>query len=162
MSTTTHLPTAQDVRRLLEGLLGRTVTVDHGTLMVPGVGRPVSVGVYADDRHWPVGVCCVDLPLGAAASAALGLVPVPVATAAVASGRLEADLAENLDEVLNVLAATLNAPGATHLTLRATHHAGTPVPPDVVVRALVLGRRLDLTVDVAGYGGGRLSLVLAP
>ena len=38
--------------------------------------------------------------------------------------------------------------------------AGVPLPPMVRAQALTLGRREDVSVDIAGYGAGRLSVVL--
>jgi hypothetical protein len=37
-----------------------------------------------------------------------------------------------------------------------------PRPNDAVAHLMALGRRLDVTVDVARYGKGKLSLSLAP
>ena len=71
-------------------------------------------------------------------------------------------LEENLREVLNIAVTLFNVPGAEHLRLYAVHAAGTALPQDVLARALTLGRRTDVNVDVAGYGSGVLSVVLTP
>lgn len=159
-STLVHLPTSQEVRELLEGLLGRAVEVAPCSPLASSARSPVTVASYVDDRGLPRGVCCIDLTLGAAAGAALGLVPVRRVVAATREGMLDPELEENLDEVLNVCATVLNAPGALHTRLAHVHHPGRLLPAELHVRTLTLGRRLDLAVEVQGYGAGRLSFVL--
>jgi hypothetical protein len=158
--TLVHLPTPHEVRGLLEGLLGRAVEVAPCAPLASSAHGAVSVASYVDDQGMPRGVCCVDVALGAAAGAALGLMPVRRAVAATGEGLLDPELEENLDEVLNVCATVLNAPGALHVRLALVHHPGRPVPAALHVRTLTLGRRLDLAVEVPGYGRGRLSFVL--
>jgi hypothetical protein len=59
-----------------------------------------------------------------------------------------------------VAASLFNAPGADHLRLYELHPAGPALPPQLQAQALTLGRREDVEVDIAGYGAGRLSVVL--
>ena len=158
----THLPTSLDVRELFEGLLGRDVTVRPAAPLAPGPSTPASVGVYVDDLLRVSAVSCADLALSAYAAASLGLMPVSTARAAIEEGGLDEDLAANFYEVLNVAASVFNADGADHVRLYAMHAPGGPLPDDARARALTLGRRLDLEVEVAGYGAGRFSMVLSP
>ena len=158
---TSYLPSAKEVRDLLTGLLGRNVSLSSGPPLAPGPRTPCTIGVYVDDALRVTALVVVDLPLSARAGAAIGLVPLPGVQAAIDDGTLGTMLQENLHEVLNIAASLFNAEGATHLRLYDVHHAGGPVPPDVLGKALTLGRREDLAVDVAGYGPGRLSVVLA-
>lgn len=158
---TAYLPAPKEIRDLLGDLLGREVTVAPTSPFAPGPYAPATVAVYVTDQLEVAGVIACDLKLSAAAGAAIGLVPPGGAADAAASGTLPANLAENLQEVLNVAAALFNTPGAPHLRLYTMHPAGQTLPADVVARALTLGRRVDLTVEVAGYGSGRLSIVLS-
>jgi hypothetical protein len=41
-------------------------------------------------------------------------------------------------------------------------YPGMPLPSDARAHLLALGRRLDLTVEVARYGKGKFSISLAP
>ena len=86
--------------------------------------------------------------------------PVGGAQGAVDAGALTDTLAENLYEVLNIAASMFNEPGAEHLRLHEVHPAGVPLPPVVRAQALTLGRREDVTLDIAGYGRGQLSVVM--
>lgn len=164
MTTTTtaatYLPTPKEIKDLLGGLLGREVTLTPTTPMAPGSGSPKSVAVYVDQQLVVRAIVACDLELSAYAGAALGLVPPAGAAEAVEAGGLDPTLSENLYEVLNVVSAVFNAPGAVHVRLLDLHPAGSPIPPAVHVRLVPLGRREDLEVTVAGYGTGRLSVVV--
>lgn len=155
-----HLPSRKQIKDLFEGLLGRDATLDAAAPLAPGPRTPASVAVYVDDALRITGLIACDLPLSAYAGAALGLVPAGAAEEAVAGGALPGSLAENLYEVLNVAASMFNVPGADHVRLHELHPAGTPLPPAVRVQALTLGRREDVRVDIAGYGAGRLAVVM--
>lgn len=157
-----HLPAAIEVRGLLERLLDREVTVAPAPPLVPGPYNPSCVGVYVDDSHSVGAVACANLSLAAHVSSCLGLQPSSAARAAVAQGKLDETLEETFHEVLNICASLLNAPGTDHTRLSRMHAPGASLPPETLARTLILGRRLDLAVDVVGYGSGRLSMVLTP
>jgi hypothetical protein len=155
-----HLPVAKQIKDLLEGVLGRDVTLAPSPPFAPGPKTPGSVAVYVDDMLRITGVIACDLPLSAYAAAALGLVPAKTAQAAVDSGGLTEMLSDNLYEVLNIASSMFNTPGADHLRLHALHPAGAPLPPAVRAHALTLGRREDVSLGIAGYGQGLLSVVM--
>jgi hypothetical protein len=155
-----HLPAEIDVRRLLVDLLGRDVALHLATPFAPGPKLPATFAVYVDDAMRIAAVVTCDLAFSARAGAALGLVPTRVVQRNLEAGSLDETLRENLYEVLNVTAALFNLRPSAHLRLHTVHHVGDPVPPRVHALALTLGRRLDVGLDVAGYGHGRLSFVM--
>ncbi|HWJ66567.1 MAG TPA: hypothetical protein VNT31_07815 [Nocardioides sp.] len=155
-----HLPQPKQVRDLLADLLGKEVTLEPATPFAPGPDTPASVAVYVDDQLHIRALIACDLALSAHAGAAIGLVPVAGAEAAIEDGKLTDTLAENLYEVLNIAASMFNVVGAEHLKLHALHPAGPPLDPQVRIQTLTLGRREDLTLEIAGYGAGALSVVL--
>ncbi len=155
------LPAAKDVRDMLTGLVGKDVAVSPGGPVTPTADKPVAVAVYVDP-HLAVNALCV-LDLGAAAytGAALALLPPGGAQDAVEEdGELTTMLVEALHEVVNVLAALFNVPGAPHSKLHRLYAPGDELPGDVV-GVLANFNRLDLAIQVPGYGKGALSLVLA-
>ncbi|WP_370290456.1 hypothetical protein [Nocardioides sp.] len=155
-----HLPQPKQLRDLLTDLLGREVTLQPTTPFAPGPDTAASVAVYVDDHLRICALIVCDLSLSAHAGAALGLVPVTGAEAAIEDGKLTDNLGENLYEVLNIAASVFNVLGADHLKLHALHPAGPPLDPQLRISTLTLGRREDLAVSIAGYGGGALSIVL--
>jgi len=156
----TYLPVPKEIKDLLFELLDRPVEISPSAPLAPTAANPCTVGVYVDDSLQVTAVVTFDLGLSAHSGAAIGLVPVAGADAAIAEGILPDNLRDNVYEVLNIAASLFNVDGATHVRLYDVHHAGLPVPGDVLARALTLGRREDLAVDVGGYGSGRLSVVL--
>jgi hypothetical protein len=155
-----HLPQPKQLKDLLADLLGRDVSLSPSAPYAPRPDDPVTIATYVDDGLNIVALIACDLPFSAYAGAAIGLVPPAGAQAALEDGKLTDGLAENLYEVLNIGASVFNVPGADHVRLYALHPAGPPPDPQLRIRTLTLGRREDLAVDIAGYGGGRLSVVL--
>jgi hypothetical protein len=150
------LPTPEAVARLLRDLFGKAVAPKKGAAMAPST--KVCAGTYVDDTGKLVGVCVCDLPLSASIGAALALIPPGAAADAVKTGKLPDEMLDNLREVLNILASLF---GGTHVRFREL------LPPSAALSApvaAVLARpvgRLDIELTVAGYAGGRLSLLLA-
>lgn len=157
---TSYLPSTKEIKDLLTELLDREVTVAPSSPLAPTPANPCTVAVYVDDTLQVTSVIAFDLALSARAGAAIGLVPAAGADAAIEERVLNQTLQENVYEVLNIAASLFNMDGATHVRLYDAHHVGAPLPHDVLARALTLGRREDLSVEVGGYGAGRLSVVL--
>jgi len=156
----TPLPTAKGVRDLLEGMLGREVDVTTGGAMVdPKADAGAQVAVYVDRHLGLRALILADLPLAARAGAAIALVPAGGAEASIEDGALSPALYDNAYEILNVMASLFNAEGAPHVKLDTCYAPGAALPADVAAWVLAYVRRLDLDVDVKGYGPGRLSVL---
>ena len=159
MSTVT-LPAPKDVRDMLAGLVGRNVTVSPGAPVTPTADKPVSVAVYVAPDMSINALCVMDLGASAYTGGALALLPPGGCQDAVEEdGELTSLLVEALHEVVNVLSALFNTPGAPHSKLHKLYAAGQDLPGDI--EGMLAGfNRLDLVVEVQGYGKGGLSLVL--
>ena len=157
---TVVLPDAKAVKDMLSGLVGKPVGVAPGAPVTPTEKDPVSVAVYVSPTMAVNALCVMDLPLAAWTGGALALLPPGgVQDVVEEDGELTAMLAEALHEVVNVLSALFNVPGAPHSKLHASYAPGDDLPGDVA-GMLAAFNRLDLAVDVPGYGRGRLSLVV--
>jgi hypothetical protein len=64
-------------------------------------------------------------------------------------------------DLCNILTSLLNREGLPHLKMNRTFMPGEQPPADTIGYLLALGRRLDLMVDVQGYGSGRFTIALA-
>ena len=154
------LPAAKDVRDMLTGLVGKDVGVAPGAPVTPTPDKPVSVAVYVDPHMAINAICVMDLGASAYTGAALALLPPGGAQDAVEEdGELSGMLVEALHEVVNVLSALLNVPGAPHSKLHKLYAPGEDLPGDIE-GMLANFNRLDLAVEVPGYGKGALSFVL--
>jgi hypothetical protein len=160
MSTMT-LPALLAIRNLLEDLLAREVTVTPADPPVADDLPRVVGAVYVDSGTRLVAAVGLDLSLAAYAGAALGLMPAGGAEDCIEDGTLSPVLAENVTELCNVLTTLLNREGGPHVKLYRMYLPPQPLPGDVQAHLLALGNRVDLRVDVARYGNGRLSISLA-
>ena len=152
------VPGAAQVRDLLQTLAGCDVQVVPGTPVLPG-REAALVAVYVTDEAVAGAVVVCELPLAGHLGGALGAVPAVEVEQSLAAGGLSPDLTENAHEVLNVVAAAFDAPGAPALKLDRVHAVGEQLPAEVARTLTYVVRRLDLQVQVAGYGGGRLSVI---
>jgi len=161
MSDQTPLPSALEARELWEGLIGRDLQVATGGPMVdPVLNGGALVGVYVDRLMKLSAIVAFDLPLAAHLGAAIALVPARTAQTAAEEEQLPSALAENAAEILNVTAALFNVGDAPHLKLDAWYAPREPLPADVAQWVLAYVRRLDLEVEVTGYGKGTASVLV--
>jgi hypothetical protein len=157
---TVVLPNAKAVKDVLSGLVGKPVGVTPGAPVTPTEKKPVSVAVYVSPSMDVNALCVMDLPLSAWTGGALALLPPGgVQDAVEEDGELTAMLTEALHEVVNVLSALFNVPGAPHSKLYQLYAPGDDLPTDIA-GMLAAFNRLDLAVDIPGYGKGGLSLVV--
>jgi hypothetical protein len=153
------VPGAAQVGALLQSLAGCDVDVAPGKPVLPG-REAALVAVYVTDDQEVIGAVVVcELPLAAHLGGALGRVPVDEVERSLAGRGLSPDLAENAHEVLNVVAAAFDSPGAPALRLQRVHAVGEQLPAEVARTLTYVVRRVDLQVQVVGYGGGRFSAI---
>jgi hypothetical protein len=152
------LPGRAAVRSLVEDLVGRPVELGDAD---PVPNRPSNVvAVYVTDQLTMTAVVVVDLPGAARIGGALGMLPRGGVDDAIDEGHLSGMLRDNIYEVLNVLSATFNVPGAPHVRLYEMYGPNASLPSDVAALATVLGNRLDVVLTIAGYGDAHLSVVV--
>ena len=158
---TVPLPAAKDVRDMLTGLVGKPVTVTPGAPVTPTADRPVAVAVYVDPNMSVNALALMDLGASAYTGGALALLPPGGCQDAVEEdGELTGMLVEALHEVVNVLSALFNVPGAPHSKLHRLYAPGEDLPGDIE-GLLANFNRLDLAIEVPAYGKGAMSFVLA-
>jgi hypothetical protein len=160
MLASSGLPPNMFVRDMLLDMLGRDVKVGPSEPWAPTPLDPGAVAVYVDDGMRLGALISCSLELAVALSASIALIPARAAAECVEEGRLTEDMVENLNEVLNIMAALFNRGDKPHVKLYALHVPGKPPPDDLSVPLRAFGKRSDLKIEVAGYGSGRLSVVL--
>ena len=157
----TLLPAAKDVRDMLAGLVGKPVAVSPGGPVTPEPLRPVTVAIYTAPDMSVNALCVMDLGASAYTAGALALLPPGGCQDSVEEDKeLSPMQLEALHEVVNVLSALFNTPGAPHSKLNKLVKDGEDVPGDVA-GLLASYNRLDLEIEVPGYGKGAMSLVVA-
>jgi hypothetical protein len=154
-----RVPAPKHIKDLFEGLLGRDVSLGDG-VPVPLDARPrPTTAVYVNDNHALSAVALMDFPLTAYSGAALALLPKGGAEDAIDEKDLPPILLENAAELLNVLAAPIGDASGVHQRLHQTFGPDQLPPSDVSAWSARLGSRLDVELDIKGYGKGTLSVV---
>ena len=159
--TGTPLPSALAVRELLESLLGLDVEAELVTAVVDPHKHPGAlVGAYVDDDDGLRALIAVDLALTAHLGASIALMGLRVAEDVIRSELLSPVLYDNAREVLNVAASLFNVDGAPHVRLVEAFAPREILPAEVEKWILARVARLDMEMTVAGYGGGRMSVLV--
>jgi len=153
----TPLPSRHAVRTLVEGLVGRDVELKDSE---PIVGRPTNVvAAYVTDKLQVAIVIVADIECAARLGGSLGMLPRGGVDDAIKELDLSGLLRDNTFEVLNVLSAAFNVENAPHVRLYDMYGPCGDVPSDVLALSQVVGSRMDLELNIAGYGPGRLSII---
>jgi hypothetical protein len=155
--TTSPLPSRHAVRSLVEGLIGRDTEL-HDAQPVPPKASNI-VAVYVTDKLAVSALCVINVEAGARLGGALAMLPKGGVDDAIAEKDLYPALRDNCYEVLNVLAAVFNVPNAPHVRLYEMLGPNGAVPSDIAALSATVGNRMDVQIEVAGYGSGLLSLV---
>src|SRR3954452_7510782 len=145
---------------MVTGLLGKPATVNPSGPVTPTPDTPGSVARCVDPGMPTIAVCVMDLAASAYTAGALALLPPGGCQDAVEEdGELSALLVEALHEVVNVLSALFNTAGARHSKLHKLYAPGEDLPGDIE-GMLAAFNRIDLDIEVPGYGRGALSFVV--
>jgi hypothetical protein len=160
-TTQSVLPQPKDIRDLLLDLLGRDVTLAAGDVWAPLPHEGAVVAEFINDASRLTAVAVGDLSFAGFVGAAIGLLPAGGVHDMIAEGRLSSMVVDNIYEVLNVTSSLFNTEGQPHVRIGTMHGPGGPLPGDLPAVVRRLTERIDVTVDVAGYGQGRLAFVLA-
>ncbi|HZC72536.1 MAG TPA: hypothetical protein VE442_17700 [Jatrophihabitans sp.] len=151
------MPSTKDFKDLVEGLLGRDVALTDSQQRIVA-DDPMVVGVFVDPSRQIAACAAFDLPLAIYLGAAVALTPPGGAQDMVADGELTSMVAENLFEIFNVMSALFHNDAHAQETLGEMYLPGHTLPPQVTAWLSHPTGRLDLDVEVSGYGSGRAVL----
>ncbi|HEX2902117.1 MAG TPA: hypothetical protein VHO01_01560 [Jatrophihabitans sp.] len=155
-----RLPSNKDIKDLLEGMLGRDVSLEPAATTLSSTDTIGSlIATYCDDDSRTRAVLGWSIDAGAHVGAAIGLVPAPLAKEMAAEQFLRLDIADNLAEVSNVMAALFDKPGNPHVRMQDRYCPAASAPAELSSFLYTNADRLDLDITVKGYGSGKLALV---
>lgn len=156
----TNLPPNKLIKDVLDGMLGKEVSISPADALTSADTVGGALSTYVDDASALWAVIGWDLTLGACVGAAVGLVPKGAAEDAIEERYIPEHLLENLSEVANVLASVFQIPGNPHLRLEKTFNPLNSAGDQAIQLLYALGNRIDLNVEVPGYGTGRLAVAM--
>lgn len=157
-----NLPEVEDVREVLHGLLGRDITAARVAASGMKIDAKLVVGLYERENGKVGGLVISDLEVAAYSGAALSLLPIGVAQESIEDGTIEDSLLENFREVLNVGVRWFTAKGNPRVVLSEVYPPGTRLPDDVRRVMAAPADRMEILVEIAGYGEGRMRLFVTP
>ena len=152
------LPSRHSVKNLIEDLVGRDVNLSDG--LPPESKNSNVVAVYVTDRLAVSAIAVVDFEGAARIGGALAMVPKGGVDDAIKERDFNPALKDNCYEVLNVLSAVFNLPNAPHVRLYEMYGPGAVIPGDIAAMAVSVGSRMDVKLEIAGYGPGKLSIIV--
>ncbi len=153
------LPGVAAVADIFSMLLPKDVSSKKGKPVNPGPKNKTVVVLYGADDGTTEVVCMCDIKLAAAAGASLTMLPAGNVDDAVKAGGIESHLTGNVHEVFNVLGSLFvgDKPGSG--SIRELQASANALPEDVASLVKSSKVRVDVELNVDGYGGGSLSLV---
>jgi hypothetical protein len=146
------------VRNLIGDLIGRDIEIRDSDPMPSKVTNVT--GVYVTDRLATSAIAVLDFEAAARLGGALGMLPRGGVEDAINDRQLPPMIRDNTYEVLNVLASAFNIGNAPHVRLYQMYGPGGGVPTDVASMGASAIGRMDVTLQISGYGNGKLSIVV--
>ncbi len=153
------VPDTKEVSRMLTFLLGREVKVSKGSRIRTGARDLYTLGVYVNESEEPVGICATDFGMAANFGAALSLFPPHKAKQCLTDKKIEQEIWENTLEVYNVVSRFFHDGFDGMIQLGPTYQDGGDVPKDLKKLMRRSKSRVDLVVDIQGYGKGAMALI---
>jgi hypothetical protein len=154
------LPTFEQIDEYMHALLDRRVESKKGAPYLPSLKAPGIVGVYFNEQGRPAAVCMMSIAFAAASAAALTRIPATVSAESVKRGKLEANLLENANEVLNIAVNLFLMAGGPRISLKSVHPVPPPLPAPLMAMIMKPPQVVHADVMIDGYNpAGKLSLI---
>lgn len=156
MSLVQNMPQADRISRVLRDIFGREVSAAKAPFAMVNGQSSGTLGVFNDADGDTCAVVYMDLALSCASGAALSMIPPAQAKEAEATGTVPENILENLVEVYNIGRSWFEAQEG--MKLDRVEVLPKELPRDMLMLLMKPAKRLDATIQVAGYNGGRFSL----
>lgn len=159
MASTYPTPSEIEVRQMLGMLFGNDLKISAADTMSVEPAPGKAAAVFVADDGTPVTACVCDMQFAAFAGAALTRIPKGGAEDAARSGELTANMLGNLHEVMNICSRLFMSASSPHLKLDKLYASAAELPENAKSILGSIKGRLDLKVNIPGYGDGHLSFL---
>lgn len=153
------VPDVKEISRMLTTLLGREVRVAKGSRIRTGARDKYTLGAFVAENNDVVGICATDFPMASYFGAALSLFPPQKAKKCLDENEIEVSIWENTLEVYNVVSRFFHEAHEGMVQLGPTWKDGDDVPADIRKFMRASTQRVDMTVNIVGYGSGSMALI---
>jgi hypothetical protein len=155
------IPTVDTVARLFNDLLGRRVVVKRNMARQQVLaGTAGAYGLYGSADDQVEALVFFDMALACYAGAALALIPVSTVQPGVRTGSMTSATFENLSEILNIARSWFDTATAPQFKLLKCIASPCVLAKDAAALLQKWTARLDLEVEITGYGAGKLLIVV--
>jgi hypothetical protein len=152
------LPSTKLVAGLLSGIVGRAVTAEKAAPFDLRAKAPRIHGVYRDPTtQMPCLVVC-DMPFCAYLGGAMLVFPLSAIKDVVRTGMLEEGMLDCVREILNICARIFN--DHSHQVFQELYTTPAQLPQDAAALMKSPEGRIDMGIDVAGYGSGQVTILI--
>ena len=152
-----HLPTVEEFATQLSTLIGRELEAEE---IEAGnhFDTTAQSAIYLTREDNLAAIARLDLPLSARLGAALAMMPEPAALEAIKNEILDGDLLDAYREVVNIMAGLLCKDGAPHVRLDTINTCNPALREEFLSTLEEPETRLDISVDIDGYGKGLITI----
>lgn len=152
------LPTPKEVSEALTMLLRREVKAVAAPLKADSMKM---AGLYASGNDAPtVATCMADLPFAIFSGAAFSMIPPDAAKDSVKANELDEMMQDNFGEVLNVFSRLFGEQDNKRILLTSKAFPPDALPEPANSSLTGGSSKLDIEVDISGYGKGMLAMRL--
>lgn len=152
------LPTPKEVADALTTLLRRTVKASATQAKPPSIK---AAGLYSSGKDQStVAACMADLSFAAFAGAAFSMIPAGAAKDCIKANQLDEFMQENFGEVLNILSRLFGEHDNKRIMLMDKVFPPNPLPELASQSLNAAQKKLDLEIEIDGYGKGVLAMRL--
>jgi hypothetical protein len=152
------LPSRHAIRSLAEDLTGKPVSLADA-LPIPAKTTNV-YSVYVADRLAVAAVAVLDLEGAARLGGAIGTLPRGGVEEAITTRSLPDKMRLRTEKFLTALTPLFGGRSGQPVRLYQIVGPSAPVPADVAALAAAVGQRMDLRLQIGGYGEALLSVIV--
>lgn len=161
MASVHNIPAPDAVARLFNDLLGRRVIAKKSAVKQAVTPRSPGVfALYGPTDEQTDGIVFCDVALASFSGAALSLIPAATVQPSVRAGKMADGTFENFSEVMNIARGWFDTPGQPPVKLRRCVASPCELPKDLIAMILKPAERLDLDLEIDGYGAGKMLLIV--
>ncbi len=158
MTATVPLPSTKIVAGLLTGIVGRAVKVGKAAPLDLRSKAPKMYGAYRDPATQMPCLAVCDMSFCASVGGAMLVFPLSAINDAIRTGTLEEGMLDCVREILNICARIFN--DHSHQVFQDLYAAPSQLPQDIAALLKSPEGRVDMEVEVAGYGSGQMTILI--
>jgi hypothetical protein len=158
VTATVPLPSTKMVAGLLSGIVGRAVTAGKAAPLDLRSKAPRIYGTYRDPSTQMPCLAVCDMSFCGYVGGAMLVFPLSSVKDVIRTGTLEDGMLDCVREILNICARIFN--DNCHQVFQDLYTSPAQLPQDAAALLKSAEGRVDMEVEVAGYGSGQMTILI--